>query len=345
MKRPASILVACVGLAAVGWLAAGCSARGPNAASPPAVGGNDHAPRGGTVPPASLPPTPHRPYPLVLAHGFSGFHNIGPLTYFYGVEDALRKDGHQVHVTQVDPYNSSEVRGTQLQAQVEHILTASGATKINLVCHSQGALDCRYVAHQLGARIAAVVLVAGVNRGSYIADVAAGIIKGPAADAVAALLELFGEVVLDPEGNPDSDAKAAIAQLTGAGADQFNARYPDDPRVAYFSIAGRSAKNNGDLDCGSQTTAPFLGRWDGITAAVNPLLAPTAAILDGSAAVPPTHDGLVSVASARWGTFLGCVPADHLSEVCQIAGQSSGSRYDCVTMYRDLAAWLVAHGF
>ena len=53
----------------------------------------------------------HKPYPIVLAHGFSGFHNIGPLTYFYGVQDALSKDGHEVFVTTVDPYNSSEVRG------------------------------------------------------------------------------------------------------------------------------------------------------------------------------------------------------------------------------------------
>ena len=60
---------------------------------------------------------------------------------------------------------------------------------------------------------------------------------------------------------------------------------------------------------------------------------------------PPTNDGLVTVASAKWGTFLGCVPADHLSEVCQIGGQSSGSSFDCLTMYRDLANWLVARGF
>jgi hypothetical protein len=53
----------------------------------------------------------------------------------------------------------------------------------------------------------------------------------------------------------------------------------------------------------------------------------------------------VTVASAKWGTFLGCVPADHLSEVCQIGGQSSGSDYDCITMYRDVAGWLVARGF
>ncbi len=325
----------------------GCSSA-PQSTTPPPVGGNGNVPRTGTSWPSGsdTPPPTHRAYPIVLAHGFSGFHNIGPLTYFYGVQDALSKDGHEVYVTQVDPYNSSEIRGAQLQQQVEDILAKTGSPKVNLVCHSQGALDCRYVAHNLGGKkIAAVVLVAGVNRGDYVADVAAGVVQGPVGDALAALLKFFGDTVLDPGGNPNSDAKAAIAQLTTAGCETFNAKYTDDPGVAYFSIAGRTENGGGDDDCGAPTEAPFIGKWDLVRGPVNPLLAATASILDGSAALKPTNDGLVTVASAKWGTFLGCVPADHLSEVCQIGGQSSGSSYNCVTMYRDIADWLVTRGF
>ena len=324
--------------------AAGCS---QSTSTPPPVGGNGDVPRGETHWPApeSAPPATHKPYPIILAHGFSGFHNIGPLNYFYGVEDALSKDGHQVFVTQVDPYNSSEVRGEQLLQQVQSILGDTVSDKVNLICHSQGALDCRYVANKLGKQIGAVVMVAGVNRGDYVADVAAGIVQGPTADAVQLLLSLFGSGVLDPGGNPNTDAKAAIAQLTTPGCDAFNAKYPDDPNVAYFSIAGRSENGGGDADCGSPTEAPFIEKWDGDKGPVNALLAGTASLLDGSGSPAPTNDGMVTVASAKWGTFLGCVPADHFSEVCQIGGQSSGSSYDCVTMYRDIANWLVARGF
>jgi triacylglycerol lipase len=322
----------------------GCS---HSTATPPDVGGNGDVPRGATdwPGPVTTPPKVHKPYPIVLAHGFSGFHNIGPLNYFYGVEDALSKDGRQVFVTRVDPYNSSEARGAELLSQVQSILGDTSSEKVNLICHSQGALDCRYVANKLGKQIGAVVMVAGVNRGDYVADVAAGIIQGPTADAVQLLLALFGDGVLDPGGNPNTDAKAAIAQLTTPGCEAFNAKYPDDPNVAYFSIAGRTENGSGDADCGSAREAPFVEKWDGVKGPVNALLSGTASILDGSGAPPPTNDGLVTVASARWGTFLGCVPADHLSEVCQIGGQSSGSSYDCVTMYRDIADWLAARGF
>ncbi|MGZ3441239.1 MAG: esterase/lipase family protein, partial [Polyangia bacterium] len=226
----------------------GCGSS--TASAPTPVGGNGDVPRGATdwPGPSTTPPTTHKPYPIVLAHGFSGFHNIGPLTYFYGVQDALSKDGHDVYVTVVDPYNSSEVRGAELKTQVEKILADTGAPRVNLICHSQGALDCRYVANQLGKKIGAVVLLAGVNRGDYVADIASGAVQGPAGDALNLLLTLFGNGVLDPGGNPNTDAKAAVAQLTTAGCDAFNAKYPDDPNVAYFSIAGRTENGGGDAD-------------------------------------------------------------------------------------------------
>jgi triacylglycerol lipase len=343
-RRLANVFWACFGC--ITFIASGCSSSLPGPTGP-AVGGNGAVPGGATDWPQghATPPPVHKAYPLVLAHGFSGFHNIGPLNYFYGVADALSKDGHAVFTTQVDPYNSSEVRGAELLTQVQQILATTGADKVDLICHSQGALDCRYVANQLGKRIGAVVLVAGVNRGDPVADIASGAVQGPTGDAVAALLKLFGDAVLDPNGQPNSDAKAAIAQLTTAGCDAFNQKYPDDPGVAYYSIAGRSNNSRGDDDCGSPTEAPFIGKYDPLTGPLNPLLAATGQILDGSQTIPPTNDGMVTVPSAKWGVFLGCVPADHLSEVCQIGGQSSGSSYDCVTMYRDIANWLVASGF
>jgi triacylglycerol lipase len=68
----------------------------------------------------------------------------------------------------------------------------------------------------------------------------------------------------------------------------FNPRTPDDPRVRYFSLAGR--------------TGP-LNIW-------HPLWLPKV-ILDGADG-REGNDGLVSVESARWGKFLGTLEgADH----------------------------------
>jgi hypothetical protein len=68
----------------------------------------------------------------------------------------------------------------------------------------------------------------------------------------------------------------------------FNPRTPDDPRVRYFSVAGRAGP---------------LNIW-------HPLWLPKL-VLDGADG-GEGNDGLVSVESARWGEFLGALEgADH----------------------------------
>ena len=50
----------------------------------------------------------------------------------------------------------------------------------------------------------------------------------------------------------------------------------------------------------------------------------SAAILSEDVLSPEPNDGLVTVTSATWGTFLGCIPADHLDEVGQLLGDAPG---------------------
>src|SRR4030095_3004563 len=73
-------------------------------------------------------------YPIVLAHGFdaSPTNRWG----FNGVAEALRADGHRVHVAMVPPYDSPEVRAGYLAAHVDEALAEFGAEKVNIVAHS-----------------------------------------------------------------------------------------------------------------------------------------------------------------------------------------------------------------
>jgi triacylglycerol lipase len=85
-------------------------------------------------------------YPIVLAHGASGFRQLfGVVDYFFGIPSNLRSGGATVFVTQVSAFGSVEQRGEQLLQQVEFIAASTGAGKVNLIGHSQGGLDARYV--------------------------------------------------------------------------------------------------------------------------------------------------------------------------------------------------------
>jgi hypothetical protein len=85
---------------------------------------------------------------------------------------------------------------------------------------------------------------------------------------------------------------------------------------------------------------PYAQKTDPTTA----LMSPFAAILNQAEPLP-LNDGLVSVASAKWGHFMGCVPADHTEEVCQIANPVAGSGFRCQDFYRGIANWLDSQGF
>ncbi|MCE9580220.1 MAG: triacylglycerol lipase [Deltaproteobacteria bacterium] len=278
------------------------------------------------------------PHPVVLVHGLDGFQHIGPIDYFYGVAAALTADGVTVYAPALDPYNSSEVRGAELLAFVRGVIAETGAARVDLICHSQGGLDCRYVASVAPDLIAHVVTIAAPHRGTPIADIAAEDLQGPTKQAVDALLNLIGAVV---SGQPDHDAEAALVTLSAKGAAAFSAAYPDRAGVAYFSIAGRSGLTRADGDCTPDAIVPFVGQLPNDDA-LDPLLDASAVILDNALAGHDAHDGLVPVASARWGTFLGCIPADHLDQFCQIAGDSPGpgNAFDCRGFYRAIAAWL-----
>lgn len=80
------------------------------------------------------------------------------------------------------------------------------------------------------------------------------------------------------------DFKSAFADLTEPAMAAFNTDHPDCPQVQYFSWTGRA-------------------RWWQI----NPIFWCCARWLEPYG----PHDGLVSEASARWGTFLGHVMLNH----------------------------------
>lgn len=290
--------------------------------------------------------TAHKPspYPLVLAHGMSGFQNIGPLDYFYGVKAVLEAEGHQVFISVVDPFNSSEVRGETLRQFIEGVIEQTGAKKVKIIAHSQGGLDARWAASKIPDKIAAIVTISSPHHGSEIADIALDRLPGIVQDALEVLLNVFG---LALSGDPTQDAKGAVQQVTVEGMVDWNAKVPNQPGVAYYSLAGRSSNSLGEEACGTANQPLFIARWNAYVDPINPLLAVSGALLDQLAQPAPTNDGLVSVAGSRWGTFLGCIPADHLDEVCQIAGQSpgSGNAFDCHQFYREMAAWLVDQGY
>lgn len=289
------------------------------------------------------------PYPIVLAHGFFGFEELGGsfVTYFYGVKDDLAAMGERVHTPAVDPFNDSATRGEALAAAVEAILAESRHEKVVIVGHSQGGLDARYVASTRPEQVAAVVTIATPHLGTPAIDlVQAATDNEVLREWVDELVRIVGRPLWDASGD-ETSFFAALDQLSEEGAAAFNDRHPDQPGVAYFSIGGRSDRSLAVDQCAADEPPPFISDFALERDPIDPLLSASEAFMDGGFGDPEPNDGLVRVSSSRWGTFLGCVPADHLDQMGQLLGDDPGlgNEWDHLTFYRALVTWLRAQGY
>lgn len=267
-------------------------------------------------------------YPIVLVHGLFGFDVAWGIDYFYGIPDALRQGGAQVHVAQLSAIHSTAVRGEQLLAQVKTIVALAGQPKVHLVGHSHGGLTARYVAGVAPQLVASVTTIGSPHKGSRLADVVrAAVPAGSVSEAVAsgathalvALVRLFST-------GPDwpQSPVAALDAFTTEGMADFNRRFPQAvpsdcghgaelvDGVRYYSWSGAQGEPHLlDVD---HLLFSLLGRVFG-----------------------EPNDGLVATCSSRLGTHLGDYAHNHLDEINQLFGVHRGLSPDPVLLYRQHA--------
>jgi len=287
-------------------------------------------------------------YPLVLVPGMLGFVRLLVYPYWFGVVAALRRGGAQVYPVQVSPLHSSEVRGEQLLRIIEELRQRTGADKVNLLGHSQGALTARYVAAKRPEWVASVTSIAGPNHGSELADYFEREYPGdsPRGRLLKALLHglalLMGWLETGWKGPAlPIDVHASHLSLTRTGVAAFNRLYPqglpetwggEGPAevngVRYYSWSG--VLTPGVTDRG-------LNRLDGSNRFCR-LFARTFVIEKGQC------DGMVGRNSSHLGQVIGDdFPLDHLDIVNQSLG-AVGKGAQPLRLFTEHAARLKAAG-
>jgi len=284
---------------------------------------------------------------IVLAHGFDA--STTNRWSFYRVEETLRADGHVVHSAQVSPYKGVPARAAQLARHVDEAQRqcrarpGCDASKVHIIAHSMGGLDARYLIGKLGYgdRVASLTTISTPHRGSKIADVLLRIIPDDFDKAVNAMASVWGRSFTARDLAEGSDVKAALTSISEKfTAETFNGDVKDDARVTYLSYAGVSSvagvPNPKDyVACEGQIATRF-GIRDGMDAT----LVPAAGFVAHGTELRP-NDGMVTVESAKWGRFLGCIPADHLDEVGQPKDRAhTFTGFDHVAFYRRHASKL-----
>jgi triacylglycerol lipase len=178
---------------------------------------------------------------------------------------------------------------------------------INLIAHSMGGLDCRHMITHLAMadRVRSLTTISTPHHGTYLAD---WFIR----NYRHRFPLLFAMEALGV-------SMAGFRACLPAACAEFNARTPDAPGVRYFSYGAAVSQ-----------------------ALVNPLFRRVWNILT---AVEGPNDGMVSVASARWGEYLGTISADHCMQTPDAILKDPGQSFDTLGFYLTIAEDLARRGF
>ncbi|TFK30825.1 alpha/beta-hydrolase [Coprinopsis marcescibilis] len=226
--------------------------------------------------------------PVVFCHGLLGFDSvkIGPaiapieVTHWRGIKEVLEANGNEILITRVPATSSPVDRAKVLKERIDAVYPGRS---VHLIGHSMGGLDCRYLTTHLTDRsftVLSVTTIATPHRGSCFADHFLHAVGKHRLPQVLSLLDLL------PNGGGDGKA---FEFLTLESMKRFNEETPDVPGVKYFSW-------------GAVYDPGLIDTWK----------YPHSVILEREG----PNDGLVSIESAKWGTYLGTLTeVNHLDLV------------------------------
>jgi len=109
-------------------------------------------------------------YPIILVHG-AGFRDIAYFKSFGRIDKNLKEEGYIVYRSKIDAFGTIEDNAIFLKKEIDHILEVEKTDKINIIAHSKGGLDSKYLITDLGMedKVASLTTLCTPHRGSIIA--------------------------------------------------------------------------------------------------------------------------------------------------------------------------------
>ncbi len=229
-------------------------------------------------------------YPLLLVHGM-GFRD-GRISYWGRIPDILHRNGAEIYFGAQEANASVQRNAMLLAVKIKKILAESGAEKLNIIAHSKGGIEIRYVISVLGleSSIASLTTISTPHNGSAAMD---KLMKLP--DILIRLAAKITDFFKKLGGDKRPDTYCCFHQLTTGYMKQFNQLVPDSSSVLYQSCAFLMKNAFSDL----LMCIPYIG----------------VRLLNGRS------DGFLTPGEVRHGQFLGVFTGtgkrglSHLDEV------------------------------
>lgn len=224
----------------------------------------------------------HTQYPILLVHGV-GFRDLHYFNYWGRIPRELVRNGARVYYGHQEAWGTVEDKGEALKHKIQEIMAETGSAKVNIIAHSKGGLDARYLISGLDMKdcIASLTTINTPHHGSKLVDLLKHLPDKIYRAICGQINRSFTHL-----GDVHPDAYHASYQLSYAYSLEFNRMYPDQEGIYYQSYASL-------MKSGLSSKLLCIPYW-------------ILKILDAP------NDGLVTVESATWTHFRGVVRSKHL---------------------------------
>ncbi len=258
----------------------------------------------------------------MLIHGI-GYCDADHERYWGRIPSFLEEHGAVLYFGNQDAFGSIENNGVQLKASVMGALKESNAEKLNLIAHSKGGIEARYLISNMGmeGKIASLTTLATPHRGIKAMDN----IKSKSCFLYKQLVRVFNLMLLT-DGGQKNASLSIYDQFTADFMGVFNELVPDAEGVYYQSYAFdmKSIRSDAAMSLFYQIVKYAEGQ----------------------------NDGLVSVESAKWGDFRGVYSGTDGYGISHPSVADSGrrvsakrSKLDILDFYWDIVCRLKWMGF
>ena len=259
----------------------------------------------------------HLKYPVVFVHGIVAHDRDSPVAFWGRIPDTLRSHGVNIFFGNTDAWGTYESNATILKDTIENVLAQTQAERVNIIAHSKGGIDSRYLIwnYDFGDKVASLTTISTPHHGAELADFIANrdIIY---TETAMHIISVFGQLYGDRYPN----LYAVLYELTTENMAEFNQKVLQDEMVYYQSLY--TAMNRPLDDALFSRTYAYIYRVGG------------------------PNDGVVSAKSATWGSNARRIVRNGISHTQIVDIQKrSVDGVDTPSLYIDILRDLSLKGF
>jgi triacylglycerol lipase len=256
-------------------------------------------------------------YPIILVHGIAARDS----NLFWGrIPKKLRSVGLKVFPGNTDSWGSIENNAISLSKTVDYVLDLCQSNKVNIIAHSKGGLDSRFLISSLNyaEKIASLTTISTPHHGSEIVDYIfenKSVYNPISRKIINLIVKVYGDKSPEPH--------KVIAELTTKSMIGFNLKNLNSENVYYSSY--HTFMRNAIDDLQYFLTYQYIKKLVG------------------------DNDGIVSVNSAKWGEDCNLIEGKNgdgisHSEIIDIKRKTI-SGVDIPDVYLDIVNKLSERGF